>query len=147
MSLHHFCNKIFNSAKTEERLIKTGGLQAKCPFPPPFISLSVIRNVPLYLREHREYFRLTRNLCQWGWADFRNADLLMCFLHINYWWTPKHIHSAVSISAGLRPTCYKCCRLVQSWDQHHGERPHAWGLKRERPQPSAQTFLMVGLYS
>lgn len=35
-------------------------------------------------------FQRTRNLCQRGWADFRNADLLMCFLHIKYWWTLKH---------------------------------------------------------
>lgn len=114
-----FGNKTFHSAKTKERLIKTGGSHAECPFSPlpspsshpstlPFISSSVIRNVPLYLAEHREYFRLTRNLCRRGWADFRSADLLMCLPHINYWRARRGTFiPAVSVSAGLGPTCHK----------------------------------------
>lgn len=59
--------------------------QPPAPSTLPFISSPVIRNVALYSAEHREYFRLTRNLCQRGWAHFRSADLLMCLPRINYW--------------------------------------------------------------
>lgn len=90
---------------------------------PPFISSPVIRNVPLYLAEHREYFRLTRNLCRRGWADFRSADLLMCLARINYWRTPRHIHPRRLCFSGSEANLSQVAARVRIQD--HGECPHS----------------------
>lgn len=89
MSLHHFCNKIFNSTKTGKRLIKMVACKRNVLFLPLSFTCLWLGMFSCTWGT-QGIFQLTRNLCQRGWADFRNADLLMCFLHINYWWTLKH---------------------------------------------------------
>lgn len=90
--IHRFCDKIFNSTKTEKRLIKMVACKRNV------LSLPLLFTclwLEMFSCTWWNTGNISANYKPPSDTDLRDADLLMCFLHINHGWTLKDIYSVV----------------------------------------------------